>query len=106
VDAVAAAFAPLYGLPSWRVERGVGSFLTLDFGEPHVRIDEVILRMQERSNSNDECPSSLPAVTTVKLCPFNTERARSIWFLQTKPRRTYPPTSARTSVEGVRRASR
>ena len=30
-----------YGLPSWRVERGVGSFLTLDFGKPHVRIDEV-----------------------------------------------------------------
>jgi hypothetical protein len=41
VDAVAEAFAPLYGLPSWRVERGVGSFLTLDFGEPRVRIDEV-----------------------------------------------------------------
>jgi hypothetical protein len=41
VDPVAVAFAPLYGLPSWRVERGVGSFLTLDFGKPHVRIDDV-----------------------------------------------------------------
>jgi hypothetical protein len=41
VDAVAEAFEPLYGLPSWRVERGVGSFLVLDFGTPRVRIDDV-----------------------------------------------------------------
>jgi hypothetical protein len=40
VDAVAEAFESVYGLPSWRVERGVGSFLTLDFGTPRVRIDD------------------------------------------------------------------
>ena len=26
-------FAPMYGLPSWRVEQGHGSFITIEFGE-------------------------------------------------------------------------
>ncbi len=34
------AFAPLIGLPCWQVQQGVGSFLTLEFGIPHLRIAE------------------------------------------------------------------
>lgn len=30
----------LYGLPCWGVQRGYGSFLTLEFGHPHLRIRE------------------------------------------------------------------
>ena len=34
------AFRRLYGLPCWDVERGHGSFLTFEFGRPHLRIRE------------------------------------------------------------------
>lgn len=37
---VAAAFRPLYGLPCWNVRPGQGSFLTLEFGTPHLEIIE------------------------------------------------------------------
>jgi hypothetical protein len=37
---VEAAFAPLLGLPCWNVKPGYGSFLTLEFGEPHLKIRE------------------------------------------------------------------
>jgi len=30
----------LYGLPCWGVKRGYGSFLTLEFGRPHVHVRE------------------------------------------------------------------
>ena len=33
-------FRPLYGKPSWNVKRGWGSFLTFEFGEPHLHIRE------------------------------------------------------------------
>jgi len=33
-------FRPLYGMPSWNVHRGWGSFLTFEFGEPHLDIRE------------------------------------------------------------------
>jgi hypothetical protein len=33
-------FQPVYGLPCWNVDYGVGSFLTLEFGQPHLRIEE------------------------------------------------------------------
>lgn len=33
-------FKPIYGKPSWQVEQGYGSFLTFDFGEPHLRVRE------------------------------------------------------------------
>jgi tetratricopeptide (TPR) repeat protein len=34
------AFAPLVGVPSWLVERGVGSYITLQFGQPLLDIAE------------------------------------------------------------------
>jgi hypothetical protein len=37
-------FGPMCGLPSWRVEQGHGSFMTLEFGEPHVEVREVASR--------------------------------------------------------------
>lgn len=33
-------FQPIYGLPCWNVKHGWGSFLTLEFGEPHLEIAE------------------------------------------------------------------
>lgn len=33
-------FAPLYGLPCWNAKSGYGSFLTMEFGEPHLEIRE------------------------------------------------------------------
>ena len=33
-------FQPLYGKPCWQVEQGYGSFLTFEFGEPFLRIQE------------------------------------------------------------------
>jgi len=34
------AFTPLLGLPSWQVARGIGSFITLEFGRPEVIVHE------------------------------------------------------------------
>jgi hypothetical protein len=39
-DPLYRAFAPLVGLPAWQVRRGHGSFLTLEFGAPHLKIRE------------------------------------------------------------------
>ncbi len=33
-------FNPIYGKPSWQVEQGYGSFLTFEFGKPHLEIRE------------------------------------------------------------------
>jgi hypothetical protein len=41
MDAVAEAFEPVYGTPSWSVRRGIGSFLTFEFGPPSLEIDDV-----------------------------------------------------------------
>jgi hypothetical protein len=38
------AFAPLVGLPSWLVEKGRGSFITFEFGQPEVVIHEPRMR--------------------------------------------------------------
>ena len=43
MSAIAEAFAPMLGLPSWLVRRGHGSFVTLEFGEPRVEISETHL---------------------------------------------------------------
>jgi hypothetical protein len=37
---IADTFRPILGLHAWQVKKGVGSFLTLEFGEPHLVIDE------------------------------------------------------------------
>lgn len=41
-------FAPLIGLPAWRVTAGVGSFLTMEFGNPHLEIREPIKSLKNR----------------------------------------------------------
>ncbi len=37
---IESVFKPLYGKPCWNVGYGWGSFLTLEFGSPHLIIDE------------------------------------------------------------------
>ncbi len=34
------SFEPLYGKPCWNAKHGHGSFLTFEFGDPHLEIDE------------------------------------------------------------------
>ena len=34
------AFGAMFGLPSWLVRKGHGSFITLEFGDPEVRVEE------------------------------------------------------------------
>lgn len=33
-------FQPVYEQPCWNVQPGIGSFLTLEFGQPHLIIHE------------------------------------------------------------------
>jgi hypothetical protein len=40
VHPVFATFAPVLGSPSWQVEKGHGSFVTLEFGEPQLTVRE------------------------------------------------------------------
>lgn len=40
-------FSQIYGLPAWQVRKGVGSFLTLEFGEPYLRIRAPYLSQSE-----------------------------------------------------------
>ena len=42
-------FAPLVGQLVWQVRRGIGSFLTLEFGMPHLSIREPIAPRASRS---------------------------------------------------------
>jgi hypothetical protein len=42
-------FQRLYGKPCWGVNPGVGSFLTLDFGRPHLEIREPIVARKSSS---------------------------------------------------------
>jgi len=37
---IRSALGRLYGLPSWQVKKGYGSFLTLEFGRPHLHVRE------------------------------------------------------------------
>ncbi|TNC12475.1 hypothetical protein FF100_16835 [Methylobacterium terricola] len=39
-DAIRATFAPVIGLPCWRVERGQGSILSFEFGSPRLFVRE------------------------------------------------------------------
>ncbi len=54
------AFAPLIGLPAWQVRRGHANYLTLEFGEPHLRTREAfpdarvpIMRRRQVSTMGD-----------------------------------------------------
>src|SRR5579859_3417919 len=38
---IADAFGPIFGKPCWNVHQGHGSFLTFEFGEPHLTIRPV-----------------------------------------------------------------
>ena len=40
-DKLGEAFDELFGVPSWNVKQGHGSFLTFEFGQPSLEIDEV-----------------------------------------------------------------
>jgi hypothetical protein len=37
---IADAFEAVFGLPSWNVKKGVGSFITLEFGDPALTVHE------------------------------------------------------------------
>jgi hypothetical protein len=39
-DDIRDAFSEVCGLPTWLVRKGVGSFLTLEYGDPHLQIQE------------------------------------------------------------------
>jgi len=43
------AFGNLYGKPCWGVWKGIGSFLTFNFGKPHLVVDEPIVASAEAS---------------------------------------------------------
>jgi hypothetical protein len=45
------SFAKLYGVPSWHVCKGYGSFLSFDFGTPRQEIEPVINREPNREGS-------------------------------------------------------
>ncbi|CAG0927004.1 hypothetical protein TFLX_00299 [Thermoflexales bacterium] len=39
-DIIDQVFRPVYGLPCWNVQPGIGSFLTMEFGQPHLVVHE------------------------------------------------------------------
>jgi hypothetical protein len=39
-DPISEIFQPIYGKPCWQVKQGYGSFLTLEFGDPYLDIQE------------------------------------------------------------------
>jgi hypothetical protein len=49
MERIEALFAPLVGQLVWQVRRGIGSFLTLEFGMPHLSIREPIAPRASRS---------------------------------------------------------
>lgn len=62
------AFQPMLGLPSWLVQRGHGSFVTLEFGQPQIHVGRYVTR-----------EADLPGIPTgVELRPT---RVRGEWHL-------------------------
>lgn len=47
-------FAEIYGKPTWRVSPGWGSFLTLEFGDPHLEIREPVVSRNDISHPQRE----------------------------------------------------
>jgi hypothetical protein len=41
-DPIGATFQPLYGKPCWNAKKGYSSFLTFEFGQPHVELSDKI----------------------------------------------------------------
>jgi len=39
-------FSRLYGIPSWNVKRGYATFVTFDFGQPYLEINEKIIERE------------------------------------------------------------
>jgi hypothetical protein len=50
-DVIQQCFAKLYGVPSWHVRQGYGSFLTFEFGAPCKEIEPVINREPKHEDS-------------------------------------------------------
>ena len=48
VDQVESSFRPLLAKPCWNAKRGVGSFLTFEFGDPSLRVREPIGKLTSR----------------------------------------------------------
>ena len=55
-DPVKRLFAPLIGLPAWSVQKGQGSMLTFEFGNPSLQIREPI---KASANTSPEARASL-----------------------------------------------
>lgn len=51
VDTIDDAFGPVLKLPCWGVKGGYGSFLTIEFGEPSLRIREPRLPSEDTSST-------------------------------------------------------
>ena len=49
-DPLRRAFASVTGLPAWKVRKGHGSFLTMEFGKPHLVVREPIVAAPEASD--------------------------------------------------------
>lgn len=52
---IAQAFEPILGKPAWQVKQGYGSFLTLEFGEPHLDIVEPNPKRRRQSRDVTVC---------------------------------------------------
>lgn len=52
-DPVGSVFAPILGMPAWGVQKGHGSMLTFQFGDPSLRIREPIESRSSTSPSVD-----------------------------------------------------
>ena len=48
-DPIEAVFSSLYGMPCWGVKPGQGSFLTMEFGQPHLEIRDPRETLHTRS---------------------------------------------------------
>jgi hypothetical protein len=48
-DQLQRAFGPLLGLPAWLVRKGYGSCLTMDFGNPHLKIRHPMIASPQAS---------------------------------------------------------
>src|SRR4051812_29248304 len=53
VRRIRSSLSRLYGLPCWHVKRGYGSFLTLEFGRPYLRVRNPYRSMAESKRVRD-----------------------------------------------------